>query len=149
MRIKYNEFAPNPTLRNTIAHFPAHIAQNLIAQGIAVAVPYKNYGERLSEEFAQGSDPSNVNAFAPVAEWGVREAANSRFSKAVIIKRFRGEITYFEQPPSDAPPDIVARFNVATRTIKRPDLEKARQEQHAQQEQEKAGFYGVLYGSRK
>lgn len=61
MKIQYTEFAPNPALRNTITHLPPHIAQNLIAQGVAVHVPYKNYVERLSEEFREGSSSYNVN----------------------------------------------------------------------------------------
>jgi len=55
MRIKFTEFAADPKLRGTTSNFPAHIAQSLIAQGAAVAVPYKDFRERLAAEAAEDS----------------------------------------------------------------------------------------------
>lgn len=72
MRIQYTEFVANPALRNTTTNLPAHVAQVLIAQGSAVALPRAPRGsaawlaERL-EESAAANPPSPT----PLLTWGV------------------------------------------------------------------------------
>jgi hypothetical protein len=106
MRIQYTEFVANPALRNTIANLPAHVAQVLIAQGSAVALPRAARGsaawlaERLEESAA-----FNPPAAAPLLTWGVsvgqvarRPAIHATCSNANCAMKFR-----FDGPPkSDA-----------------------------------------------
>jgi hypothetical protein len=90
LRVKYTEFVPNPALRNTVTHLPPHIAQNLIAQGVAVHVPYKNYVEFLSEEHREGSSSFNVNPPQVVGVvWECCAAARS--GTPTIFRRQGGE----------------------------------------------------------
>ena len=100
MRITYTEFVPDPKLRGTTTNLPAHIAQVLIASGQAVDVLFKGYQDRLSSETPQVAVP-------PTVEWGVQPAATSSFQQDVVIKKDAfGALTYFAEPPADAPASI-------------------------------------------
>ncbi len=150
MKIKYNEFVANPALRNTETNLPAHVAQVLIAQGVAVAVRYKNFVEYMNAEHAQASAAHSVNPSVQGVEWGIRDKALSRFSKVLVVKRIGAATTYFETPPSDCPPSIRARFESLTNPVSNPvDIEQERNRQYEQREQERVGTAGILYGSKK
>jgi len=96
MRIKFTEYAADPKLRHTISNFPAHIAQSLIAQGAAVAVPYKDFRERLAAEAAEGHDSHNTSVTAVATpRWGIHTGINGT---QVIVRRFGFEEARFENP---------------------------------------------------
>lgn len=106
MKIQYTQFAPNPSLRGTITNLPAHVAQVLIAQGVAVHVPYKDFRERLAAEFSPLAKP-------PVVEWGVQEPKGN-YSRVAVVKRVGSETMFFAAPPPDCPPAIVAQYKALT-----------------------------------
>ena len=96
MRIKFTEYAADPKLRHTISNFPAHIAQSLIAQGAAVAVPYKDFRERLAAEAAEGSDKSNPKVEnVKVPQWGIH---TDLLGRQTLIRRQGFEEIRFETP---------------------------------------------------
>ena len=100
MRIKFTEFAADPKLRGTTSNFPAHIAQSLIAQGAAVAVPYKDFRERLAAEAAEGSDKSNPKVEnVKVPQWGIH--TDQFTGRQTLIRRQGFEEIRFE-PPEEA-----------------------------------------------
>jgi hypothetical protein len=114
MQIKYTEFAPNPALRNTITHLPPHIAQNLIAQGVAIGIPYKHYSEFLSAEHRTGSDPSNVNPTQiSGVEWSCSVLPHD-IGRVVIWRKSGGEVARTENEAQaiqmGVPPSVLTRF---------------------------------------
>ena len=107
MKIQYTQHVADPSLRNTITHLPAHVAQVLIASGQARHIPFKNAVERLNYEMS-------LLANAPVVvEWGVREADGSAHSVNVVIKTTGSEQIFYDAPPADAPDFIKVRFAAA------------------------------------
>jgi len=95
MRIKFTEYAADPKLRHTISNLPAHIAQSLIAQGAAVAVPYKDFRERLAAEAAEGSDKSNPTVEnVKVPQWGIH--TDQITGRQILIRRQGFEELRFE-----------------------------------------------------
>ncbi len=109
MKIRYNEYVANPELRNTIKNLPAHVAQVLIAQGVAAHVPYTSVKDRIESEASLLPKPKPL-----AVEWGVQDANLSQYSRVTVIKRFGSETTFFAAPPADCPPSIVARFKELT-----------------------------------
>jgi len=109
VRIKYNEFVANPVLRNTIVNLPAHVCQSLIAQGVAVGVPYKNLADRIQSEQALLPKPA-----PPVVEWGIQKGSLSEYSRPAIIRRDANGVTYFASPTPDTPPAIAEHFRQLT-----------------------------------
>ncbi len=103
MRITYTEFVPNPNLRGTTVNLPAHVAQVLIAQGSAVAVPYKSYQDRLASEFSSPAVPVKI-------EWGIQQGSASQYSRPAITKRVGSEATFYSTPPADCPAAIAEQF---------------------------------------
>jgi hypothetical protein len=100
VKIRYTEFVPNPALRNTETNLPAHVAQVLIAQGSAVAVPFKTYADFLSSK--------NPPAVAVPVEWGIKEAG--AYSPVCVIKRTANGETFYKTPPPDCPASIVDQW---------------------------------------
>jgi len=106
MRIQYTEFVANPALRGTTTNLPAHIAQVLIAQGSAIALPRAPRGsaEWLAERLEESAS-FNPPAPAPVVTWTIgggndagRPAIHAACSNANCAVNFR-----FDGPPkSDA-----------------------------------------------
>jgi hypothetical protein len=104
MKIKYTEFAPNPALRNTITHQPPHIAQSLIAQGVAVHVPLPPRGSpgwaqaRVEESLElSGGKPSQYDVVPPSAagvEWTIGTLPIS--AEPCILRRAGFETTWFK-----------------------------------------------------
>jgi hypothetical protein len=116
MKIQYTEFVADPSLRNTITNLPAHVAQVLIAQGSAKAVPLPPYGakgwlEHRKEISAQVTTPSSCDIVPPTTgvgvEWSVEKMPTG---KIVVVKRFQGELTWLSKPPRECPPSIVQQF---------------------------------------
>jgi hypothetical protein len=97
--------------KGQISHAPVNQnTQLLVDAGLIEVIPYKDYRERLKDEMAQ----QQKTAPAPVACWGVQHvmAPGSENPRSVIItKEFLGEKTFFDAPPKDCPPAIVAKFN--------------------------------------
>ncbi len=108
MRVRYNEYVANPTLRHTETNLPAHVAQSLIAQGVAVHVPYTSVRDRIESEAALLPKPA-----APAVTWGIKESTGN-YSCTTIVKCVGADTTYFKTPPPDCPPSIVARFKELT-----------------------------------
>ena len=123
MKIRYNEYVANPALRHTETNLPAHVAQSLIAQGVAAHVPYTSVKDRIESEAALLPKPA-----APVIEWGMKEAG--MYTPTTVIKRVGSETTFFKTLPPDCPPSIVARFKQLTDGVEQvqelpPDEAKA------------------------
>src|ERR1019366_1496664 len=96
MRIIYTEFVADPKLRNTIANFPAHVAQSLIASGQAVAMPWKSYIERLNAEHEQPRSAMPGDTAVPNIEgvkWGIAEHP---LAGTVILRESGSETTRFQ-----------------------------------------------------
>jgi hypothetical protein len=90
---------------NTIEHLQPHVAQTLVAAGLAVEEKYASYAEFLSA--------ANPPAVAPTVEWGVRQAG--AYTPASVVKRTSaGELTHYRTPPPDCPPSIAAQFRELT-----------------------------------
>jgi hypothetical protein len=100
MKVRYTEFCPDPKLRNTETHLQNHVAAVLIAQGVAVAVPFKTFADFLSSK--------NPPAVAVPVEWGVKEAG--AYTPATVIKRTANGVTHYRTPPPDCPASIVAQW---------------------------------------
>jgi len=84
MKIRYSEFCPDPKLRNTETHQPAHIAQVLIAQGVATEVRLPRRGspgwaearmEQSRELCTAPSAGDTVVEFFKDPQWSVNETA--------------------------------------------------------------------------
>jgi hypothetical protein len=153
MKIQYTEFVADPSLRNTITNLPAHVAQVLIAQGSAKAVPLPPYGakgwlEHRKEISAQVTAPSSCDIVPPTTgvgvEWSVEKMSTG---KIVIVKRFQGELTWFSKPPRECPPSIVQQFkgmsglNEAVDVTNQIRLEKAIQNKFSTDHAEKMGAH--------
>ena len=144
MKITYTEYVPDPKLRGTTAHLPAHIAQVLIASGQAKAVPYKDFREILADD-----DAVRAAAAPPVTvEWGIRDKDRSVHSQVLIIRKLGAELSFFLAPPKDCPPSIVQQWKDMTKVDTSADrvaFEKAKQEQQARQHDEKIGVLQDIY----
>jgi hypothetical protein len=149
VRIKYTEFAPDPRQWNTVVNLPAHVAQVLIATNQAVAVPWKDFRERLAATATAGADPFNVNAYVEGVQWGVIPAETSQFRRVVICKRAGAETTWYDGPTSEMPPSIVAQFEQLTNSTVDPEVLAERREQDKnrqilQEQQERKAAYKYL-----
>lgn len=139
-KMKINYLPPSPLAGQT-AHLPPERAQALVDAGFAVAVPYKNYQERLADTM-----PKSV---APLVQWAVNEKAAGG---AVIVKTVNvGDVSYYSAPPSDAPQAVVDRFNYLCRLsteygASKAETERLEREQHSLKEKVAAGIGKILYG---
>ena len=146
MRITYTEFVPDPKLRGTTVNLPAHVCQVLIAQGSAVAVPYKSYQERLAAEAMPPAPPPEIS-------WGVQDTGASLFSVVCIVKKVGNETFYLKEPPTDGscPPSIVAKWKSLTDTPTETSASASAQRKLEQQEADRVAkekTYGVIYAGR-
>jgi hypothetical protein len=152
VKITYTEFAPNPALRGTTTHLPGHIAQNLIAQGVAVHVPYKTFAEFMTAEHAQGSHPSNSNVpQVQGVEWSCSTLHDGR---PVIWRKRTNETSRFEDEAlaahHGAPESVLKQFRdfvalLAGSLSALATVEKARREQYAREQDENTARHGVLW----
>jgi hypothetical protein len=158
MRIKFTEHVPDPKLRNTIANHPAHIAQVLIASGQAVAVPYRDFRERLAAEATAASGAGHTDANVSGIEWGVNNKDPLNPSSIVrVIKRRGCETLFFSTPPDDAPAFIKQGFADLTATTTPEMLEALRVAEALERNranestaQEKTGFlHTVFHGDNR
>jgi hypothetical protein len=157
MKITFTQYVPDPSLRGTTTNLPAHVAQVLIASGQATAAPRPPYGSTawLEEKKADAAravpHPEDIDATVKNTEWGVREQLSNPIAKVVVIKRTGAETTFYAEPPSDAPPSIVRRFQELTHSFVHPDAVTARRErlereQFEQQSVERKGVFATLFG---
>lgn len=109
MKIQYTQFAPDPSLRGTIKNLPAHVAQVLIAQNVAVHVPYTSVKDRIESEASLLPKPKPIGV-----EWGIMEGNLSEYSRPAIIRRDANGTTYFASPTPDTPPAIAEQFRQLT-----------------------------------
>lgn len=113
MKIIYTEFVADPSLRRTTTNLPAHVAQVLIAQGSAKAVPMPRHGSKdwLAARNEQASlavpSPTDTPAGVTGVEWGIQ---NLRSGKVNIIKRVGSDTYFFDGPPQDCPRSICQQF---------------------------------------
>ena len=109
-------------------------AQVLIASGQATAAPRPPYGstawprKRKADAARAVPHPEDIDATVKNTEWGVREQLTDPIAKVVVIKRTGAETTFYAEPPSDAPPSIVRRFQELTHSFVHPDAVTARRE---------------------
>jgi hypothetical protein len=148
-RIQY--CAPSPKA-GQIEHVSTTVASTLIASGFAVAVPYKNYQERLQAEAQTGSDPSNVNpAWVATPTWSI-STAKRRDAKPIILFSYGSEQTRFEdaaQAEANGCPAVTLKyFNqllAADDDVARANvLDAARAAQTANEVAEKKGVWRFL-----
>lgn len=152
MKITYTEFAPNPALRGTTTHLPGHIAQNLIAQGVAIHVPYKNFAEFMTTEHAQGSHPSNSNV--EQVQGIVWSCSTLHDGRPVIWRKRTNETSRFEDEAlaahHGAPESVLKQFRdfvtvLAGGHSAQAAVEKARREQYAREQADKTARAGVIW----
>jgi hypothetical protein len=107
---KIQYIAPSPKT-GQIEHVRPDTARTLVAAGFAIEIPFKDFRERLREE-GQGiaNNPNNTNPCVEGTRWGVKDAGDSGFGVAAIIKQVGSETTYYSSPPPDCPKGIVKQF---------------------------------------
>jgi hypothetical protein len=136
MKITYTQFAADPALRGTTTNLPAHIAQVLIAQGVAEAVPDPRRGTneylQMRAEQSAAAVPSPYDTPAPFVQ-GVRwEVGQSHFGRPVIMRRSGSETWQadFNVIPPDCPADIRKQYEGVVRqylaTFEANEREKAK-----------------------
>jgi len=132
-----------------VEHVNNTIGSTLIAAGLAEQIKYASYRERLSEEAASGSDPSNVVVtFYKEPQWGVAQLVR----KLVIIKKHFYETYRFEseeQARAYGCPESVLKNYRDIKALPGPDqagavLAKAKQEQMLREQRENTAKYKVL-----
>jgi hypothetical protein len=105
MKIRYTEYALNPSLRNTITHLPAHRAQALIDSGAAVEVPMPTRGSvgwlaamAEQEQVRIGTIPVNSrDIFHATPIWQV---AYLKLNNKYVVERLHGsEKTIYGELP--------------------------------------------------
>jgi hypothetical protein len=152
MKIQHTEFAPNPALRNTITHLPPHIAHNLIAQGVAIHIPYKNFVEYMNANHREGRDPNNVH---PPQIQGVEWSCTRITDRAVILRKSGGEVARIETLDSaiqyGAPDAIIRQFTELENAINglSANSETTVQEQYraaARKQTDAAGMGKLIFG---
>lgn len=97
MRIQYNDFAPNPSLRRTTITLPRHEAMPLIRQGIAIEIPYTSAADRLKSEGQGAIDTQfhgNVNPCVEGTQYHVKKDG----LRVIIIKREGANETVYDGP---------------------------------------------------
>jgi hypothetical protein len=83
MKIQYNDYAPNPSLRNTTKEIKRYLGEQLIAQGIAVEIPYASAQERLRSE-----TPWAFESVTATVQWSVTlGAVNNRYAISAKCSR--------------------------------------------------------------
>jgi hypothetical protein len=161
MKVKYTQFVPDPSLRGTTTHLPAHIAQVLIASGQATAVPFPRrdgspeWMAAIAEEDAarKPSHHDTVGGLAPgVTEWGCKALASG---KAVIVRRVGGETNFLDSPPVECPISVQQQyFDLCAVSPEQNSitLEAARDAQAKQEFADKTAgrlsVFGALFGSK-
>ncbi len=112
MLIKYNQYALNPALRGTIADPKPHIAEQLVAEGVAEYFRGRTLKEHLDtiEKFRIAALPPDKKENTVrwcVTERFVNDPYSSRF---VITKTTAHETLHYSTLPADAPPHIKQRW---------------------------------------
>lgn len=159
MKIQYTEFVADPSLRNTTVNLPAHVAQVLIAQGSAKALPAPRRGtneylQMRAEESALVTAPSDYDTPAGVSatEWGL----HLKGKVVAVIKRSGSDTFFFDSPPADCPRSIVQQFLdacLASPEANAVAIAAAKQKQDEQARKDKWAGQGVvrtaLFGSKQ
>lgn len=157
--IRWTNHPFDPTKNNTKEHVARSVAEVAVAYKQAVVEPRPNYGTKEWIEERQSADAQRVPTSADVdpnvkggIEWGIKDRAQSGFSKVTIIKRTGCETTYFDAPPSDCPASIVARFRALTNLLD-PDVallqrERAKTAQYVQEQEEKKGLLRQIWSGK-
>ncbi len=131
MRVRF--INPSNKKFGTVEHIENTAGRTLIALGECEAVPYRDFRERLAAEASPAAAPVQIS-------WGVKEADGSVFSTPTIVKKVGSETFYFDGPPADCPPSIVAQYNELKNVdpgAARAAIEKAKREQEEQERAER------------
>lgn len=78
----------------------------LVKAGLIEVIPYKDFRDRLAETMPKPTTPLSTG-------WGVQHVtASERQPRNVIIVKTapNGDVTFYDAPPKDCPPAIVARY---------------------------------------
>lgn len=140
MKITY--VPPSPLARQT-THLPPHRAQALIDAGFAVAVPYKNYQERLADSMTPPT--------ADLIQWAVNEKAAGG---AVVVKTVNaGDVEYYDAPPAGCPQSVINRYNYLVRLAAdygkgRDETARLEREQYSLKDKVAAGIGRLLHGGK-
>jgi hypothetical protein len=153
MKITYTEFAADPALRGTTTNLPAHIAQVLIAQGVAKSCPMPPRGSagwlaarKEQSALATAADPGDTVVHMGL-EWGIQH----NLGKPAIIKRLNSENYFYDVPPPECPRSIAIQFYDIIGRSEDPEAIRLREcEQHNQQQaqntNEKKGVLATIFG---
>jgi hypothetical protein len=152
MKVKFTEFCPDPSKRNTVTHLPQHIAGPLIASGVCVHVPYNGYVDMLNNEAREGRDPSNANPPQVTGvEWSVKAMSDGR---PTVFRKSGNETARIETR------DTAIQYGVPERILKEFDeiaavlngaekavaqRERAQQEQITRESQERASTFASFF----
>lgn len=118
-------------------HVENSAGRTLILAGFAEEVPSKGYQERLAalERERQRTSP------AQVAQWAVHDSISSG-RKIMVVKTYLAEVTYYDAPPQDCPPAVVARWQKLVDLERglqndQPKIDAAKREHAAQEARER------------
>lgn len=111
MFIKYNQYAPNPELRGTIADPKPHIAERLVAQGIAEFYRYPTLKEHLEaiERFRAAATP----APKPTVSWAINPSHSNdpNAPRFIVAESGPNGTLFYNAPPKHAPAHVKQRFD--------------------------------------
>jgi len=108
MFIRYNQYAPNPALRGTIADPKPHIAEQLVANGIAEYYKFPTLKEHLD-----AVEKLRVATLPPQADqWAINPSRSDDPSalRFIVMHTSVNGITYYDAPPATAPAHVKQRF---------------------------------------
>jgi len=152
MRIKWLNHPHAPNKNNTTEHVSRELAAVAIGYGQAVAAPYKNYVERLSEEARSGSSPHNVNPPQVAGiEWSC-SGLPTNSTRIVIWRRQGGEVARIENEAqavqAGCPEAVLKQFRdlttAATGGINYNELAQRETAQRKAAEAQEAGTWKTL-----
>jgi hypothetical protein len=134
MKIRF--LAPSPKA-GQIEHCENAAGRALILAGLAEAVPYRDFRERLAATAATASGHGSIDATVVGVEWGIRESDGSPYSVNSIIKKSGSNTTWYSAPPDDAPESIKRRWKELVDVAPRDPFEKERAISAQQEQQER------------
>lgn len=144
MFVKYNSYAPNPSLRGTIADPKPHIAEALVAQGIADYYRYPTLREHMEAVEKSRAARESATAPKPAVQWAMKKSERRDVLQYVVSRTDVCGTTHYDAPPKDAPQWLKDKFKAMVATD--AQLFKDRQEVLKQQANEPAfnGYQGAL-----
>jgi len=98
MKIQFTEHCPDPTKRGTTTNLPRHVAEPLIAQGVAVEVKPRRLDDFMRDHATAGVGGGNVPVpYFETAVWDIVTARGDA-AKFVLRRRIASETDFCSDP---------------------------------------------------